>query len=130
MFRPSSVEPSAESASNFDPDDSTFMLCAPTFTEYRLRNPGLRRAMVWASPNTMRAWSRVVASEYTSAPPSPSAANMYRPRHQRSANVFSTGVPVQAMRNRTLCFFAGRVTKAAGVLIFCASSQTMTDQGG
>ena len=76
MFRPSSVEPSADSASNFDPLASTWMLCAPTLTSNRLRNPALLRAMVCASPKTIRAWSRVVASEYTSAPPSPSAVSM------------------------------------------------------
>ena len=43
--------------------------------------------------------------------------------------MFSTGVPVHATLNRTFCFLADRVTSAAGVLIFCASSQTMIDQG-
>src|SRR5450830_1491271 len=49
-------------------------------------------------------------------------------RHQMSTNVFSTGVPVQAIFKRAFCFLAARVTNAFGFLIFCASSQIMADQ--
>ncbi|SPU97929.1 Uncharacterised protein [Burkholderia cenocepacia] len=48
-------------------------------------------------------------------------------RHHRSANVFSTGVPVHAIFSLAFCFLAARVTIALGFLIFWASSQTMTD---
>ena len=45
-----------------------------------------------------------------------------------SVNVFSTGVPVQAILSLAFCFLAARVTSALGFLIFCASSQIMADQ--
>ena len=37
------VEPSAESASNLEPEVSTCRLCAPTATPNRLQNPAERR---------------------------------------------------------------------------------------